>query len=87
MHSELFTSTTAQTIRLDELKPGEKGTIRQIKGTAGEEVHLMELGLLPGTTVELIKRAPMGDPIEIRVRSYHLSIRCAEARSVMVERI
>ena len=87
MHSDLFTSTQAQTIRLDELKPGEKGTIRQIKGTAGEEVHLMELGLLPGTTVELIKRAPMGDPIEIRVRRYHLSIRCAEAHSVMVERI
>ena len=86
MHSELFTGTTAQTIRLDELKPGEKGTIKQIRGTAGEEVHLMEMGLLPGTTVELIKRAPMGDPIEIRVRSYHLSIRCAEARSVMVER-
>ena len=87
MHSELFTGTTAQTIRLDELKPGEKGTIKQIRGTAGEEVHLMEMGLLPGTSVELIKRAPMGDPIEIRVRSYHLSIRCAEARSVMVERI
>ncbi len=87
MHSELFTGTTAQTIRLDELKPGEKGTIKQIRGTAGEEVHLMEMGLLPGTAVELIKRAPMGDPIEIRVRSYHLSIRCAEARSVMVERI
>ena len=86
MHSELFTTTTAQTIRLDELKPWEKGTIRQIKGTAGEEVHLMELGLLPGTTVELIKRAPMGDPIEIRVRNYHLSIRCAEARAVLVER-
>ncbi len=86
MHDDLFTSTQTQTIRLDELKPGDKGTIRQIKGTAGEEVHLMELGLLPGTTVEMIKRAPMGDPIEIRVRSYHLSIRCAEARSVLVEK-
>ncbi|MDE2845343.1 MAG: ferrous iron transport protein A [Gemmatimonadetes bacterium] len=86
MYSEIQTSTAAQTICLDELKPGEKGTIRQIKGTAGEEVHLMELGLLPGTSVVLIKRAPMGDPIEIRVRNYHLSIRCAEARSVMVER-
>lgn len=86
MHDDLFTSTQTQTICLDELKPGDKGTIRQIKGTAGEEVHLMELGLLPGTTVEMIKRAPMGDPIEIRVRSYHLSIRCAEARSVLVEK-
>ena len=87
MYSELFANTQDQAICLDELNPGEKAIIRQIKGAAGEEVHLMELGLLPGTAVELIKRAPMGDPIQIRVRSYHLSIRCAEARSVMVENI
>ena len=87
MYSELFASTQDQAIRLYELNPGEKAIIRQIKGGSGEEVHLMELGLLPGTSVELIKRAPMGDPIQIRVRSYHLSIRCAEARSVMVEKI
>jgi len=86
MYSQHFAPTQAQTIRLDELQPGEKATIQQIRGTAGEEVQLMELGLLPGTTVELIKRAPMGDPIEIRVRRYHLSIRCLEARSVLVER-
>ena len=87
MYSELFATTQDQAIRLDELNPGETAIIRQIKGGSGEEVHLMELGLLPGTSVELIKRAPMGDPIQIRVRSYHLSIRCAEARSVMVEKI
>ncbi len=86
MHSELSTSMQKRTVRLDELKPGEQATIRQIRGTSGEEVHLMELGLLPGTIVNMIKRAPMGDPIEIRVRRYHLSIRCAEARSVIVER-
>ena len=47
----------------------------------------MEMGLLPGTAVELIKRAPLGDPIELRVRRYHLSIRRSEARAIMVEKL
>ena len=72
---------------LDELKSGDKAKICLIQGTTVEEAHLMEMGLLPGTTVELIKRAPLGDPIELRVRRYHLSIRRSEAHTILVEKI
>ena len=74
-------------LSLNELHPGDRATICSIQGTTVEEAHLMEMGLLPGTTVELIKRAPLGDPIELRVRRYHLSIRRSEAHAIMVEKI
>jgi ferrous iron transport protein A len=74
-------------LSLNELHPGDRATIRSIQGTTVEEAHLMEMGLLPGTAVELIKRAPLGDPIELRVRRYHLSIRRSEAHAIMVEKI
>ena len=74
-------------LSLNELHPGDRATIRSIQGTTAEEAHLMEMGLLPGTAVELIKRAPLGDPIELRVRRYHLSIRRSEAHAIMVEKI
>lgn len=73
-------------LSLDELHPGDKAVIRRIQGTSVEEAHLMEMGLLPGTSVELIKRAPLGDPIELRVRRYHLSIRSDEAHAILVEK-
>lgn len=73
-------------IPLDALKPGEKAVIRQIAGTTAEERHLMEMGLLVGTPVQFIKSAPLGDPIEFRVRGYHLSIRRSEARLILVEK-
>jgi ferrous iron transport protein A len=74
-------------LSLNELQPGDRATIRSIQGTTVEEAHLMEMGLLPGTAVELIKRAPLGDPIELRVRRYHLSIRRSEAHAIMVEKL
>jgi Fe2+ transport system protein FeoA len=73
-------------IPLDELHPGDKAIIRTIQGTTTEEAHLMEMGLLPGTPVEFIKWAPLGDPMELRVRRYHLSIRRAEARAILVDK-
>lgn len=71
---------------LDQLQPGDKAIIRRIGGDTVEEAHLMEMGLLPGTPVEFIKRAPLGDPIELRVRRYHLSIRCSEAHHILVDK-
>jgi len=72
---------------LDTLHPGEKAIIRCIHGETAEEVHLMEMGLLVGTLIEFIKRAPLGDPIELRVRGYHLSIRCSQAQLIKVEKV
>lgn len=73
-------------ISLEQLKPGEKATIQEIKNNGADEAYLMEMGLIVGTPVKLIKFAPLGDPLEICVRGYHLSIRRSEARSILVEK-
>ena len=49
--------------------------------------RLLKLGLLPGTQIEIVRRAPLGDPLELSVRGYRLSIRADEARAITVERI
>ncbi len=70
---------------LAQLAAGEHGVILEIDGDPAIVRRLMELGLVPGTPVELIRRAPLGDPCELRVRGTHLSIRSSEARNVHVE--
>ncbi len=70
---------------LKELRSGERGTIT---GFVEEHapVRLLEMGLLPGTVVEVLRLAPLGDPMDLRVRGYRLSIRKAEAALINVER-
>jgi ferrous iron transport protein A len=72
-------------VRLAQLRPGERGVIREIDGVPATVRRLMELGLVPGTAVELVRAAPLGDPFELRVRGTHLSIRRSEAEQVHVD--
>lgn len=69
---------------LSSLLPGEEGVVTSIDVPAEHRPRLLEMGLLPGTRVAMIRYAPMGDPMEIRVRGYHLSLRRHEADRVMV---
>lgn len=69
---------------LRELKPGERGTITGF-ATNDPPDRLLEMGLLPGTPVEVVRLAPLGDPIDLKVRGYHLSIRKHEAESIQIE--
>jgi ferrous iron transport protein A len=69
---------------LAELAPGESGTIAGIFGDPAIARRLMELGLVPGTPVEVVRLAPLGDPVELRVRQVHLSIRRSEAKRIRV---
>ena len=71
---------------LDRLAPGEHGTIQRVDGDAAIARRLMELGLVPGTKVHVIRLAPLGDPVELRIRQVHLSIRRAEAAHIHVTR-
>ncbi len=78
--------SAARVIRaLDALRPGESSVILSIDGDPAVARRLMELGLIPGATVEVVRRAPLGDPVELRVRRTHLSIRRTEAEHVRVE--
>ncbi|MCX4241161.1 FeoA family protein [Paraliomyxa miuraensis] len=69
---------------LDRLEPGRKADVVGVDGPGDMAVRLLEMGFVPGTRVELVKVAPLGDPLELRVRGYHLSLRRAEAAYVQV---
>jgi len=71
--------------RLGELSVGSSATVRHVGGARHIARRLMEMGLLPGTPVAVARRAPLGDPIELRVRGYSLSIRRCDALSVEVD--
>jgi ferrous iron transport protein A len=71
---------------INKLKPGEEAIIRGFSSNSAVEEYLMELGLMIGTQVTLIRSAPLGDPIEIKVRGFFLSIRRSEAQSILVEK-
>ena len=71
--------------RLDQLRPGDRCVIQGIDGAPSVVRRLMELGLVPGTPVELVRKAPFGDPFELIVRGTHLSLRRSEAGYVHVE--
>jgi ferrous iron transport protein A len=72
-------------IKLSELAVGSSAVIRDFPKAGPAFVRLREMGLLAGTRVTLIRTAPLGDPLEIKLRGYHLTLRKAEAEHVLVE--
>jgi ferrous iron transport protein A len=78
-------SSPVATPSLDQLRPGGRGRITRIDGEDGLVQRLMEMGLLEGEEVEVIGFAPMGDPMEVRLGDYRLSLRRVEAARVHVE--
>ena len=74
-----------KSMTLNELKTGASGTITVVHGDGALRCRLLDMGLIPHTHVTLQKVAPMGDPIEIRVRGYELTLRVEEAEKIEVE--
>ena len=72
-------------LTLDQVVPGTSVVIEKVGGARSFRRRLMELGLIPGTSVEVLRIAPFGDPMELSVRGCNLSIRAAEARQVEVQ--
>jgi len=75
------------TTTLADLKPGEKAKILRVGGATAANKRLMEMGLTRGATLAVVRVAPLGDPVEVQVRGYNLSLRKAEAKAVEVERV
>jgi ferrous iron transport protein A len=69
---------------LAELRVGETATVKQIEGSDDIAVRLLEMGLTPGIEVKLIGAALLGDPVELEVRGYRLSLRKSEAKRVHI---
>ena len=70
---------------LDELKINENAVITAVRGDGTARRRLIDMGLLPGTTVSVCKYAPTGDPMEIKIRSYLLTLRRSHARMIEVK--
>jgi ferrous iron transport protein A len=75
----------AELVSLSSLAVGTSAVLREFPKQGVAFLRLREMGLLPGTTLTLVRTAPMGDPIEIKVRGYNLTLRKSEADHVMVE--
>jgi ferrous iron transport protein A len=71
-------------ITLDGLAIGRRAEVVGVSGPGAIAMRLLEMGFVPGTGVEVVKAAPLGDPLELRIRGYHLSLRRAEAAHVRV---
>jgi Fe2+ transport system protein FeoA len=78
-------SEATESISLASLAPGQKGKIAGIDLPGSQKGRVMEMGLTIGTTIEVVKVAPLGDPVEYKVRGGHISLRKAEAASIRVQ--
>ncbi|HKM05183.1 MAG TPA: FeoA family protein [Lachnospiraceae bacterium] len=70
---------------LKELKPGQEGVVVSIGEKGATRRRIMDMGVTPGAVVKVIKVAPLGDPIEINIRGYELSLRKDEAGQINIQ--
>lgn len=71
---------------LDKIKPGESGTVTSVGGSGALRRRLLDMGLTPKTKFKVRKVAPMGDPMEINLRGYVLTLRSDDAKNIEVEK-
>jgi Fe2+ transport system protein FeoA len=76
-----------EVVPLSQLKPKERGIITKVGGDRPVRRRILDMGVVPGTEVEVVKVAPLGDPVELLIRGYHLSLRKEEAGEIFVERV
>ena len=72
---------------LKDLKPGESGVIKRVGGTGALRQHFLDMGVIPGAEVTVIQFAPMGDPVELRIHGYELTLRLDDADKIDVQTI
>ncbi len=71
--------------RLNELNIGETGQVIKVEGEGKVKRRLFDMGVTPGTSIYLRKKAPLGDPLEVTVRGYELTLRKDDARNIVLE--
>jgi len=70
-----------------DLIPGDKAKIIKLLGKANLRKKLLDMGMVAGTTIEIIRHAPLGDPVQIKIKGYHLSLRRAEASHILIKKL
>jgi ferrous iron transport protein A len=73
-----------ETVALTNLSIGTSGRVVAVRGEGPITRRLLEMGVIPGVTVSIVKKAPFGDPMEVRVRGYSLAMRRSEADAIEV---
>ena len=73
------------TAKLKDLRPGQKGKVLKINARGETNKRIVEMGVTPGAVIEVERVAPLGDPIDIKVKGYHLSLRKGEAEGIEIE--
>jgi len=71
---------------LNDLKPGDEARVLSCRGDGRIFQRLCEMGFIEGTPLRFVRQAPLGDPVEVELHGYHLSLRRAEAAMIEVER-
>lgn len=71
--------------KLKDLRPGQRGKVLRISARGATNKRIVEMGVTPGAVVEVERVAPLGDPIEMKVKGYHLSLRKEEAEGIEIE--
>lgn len=84
MSSKSYKSSPSGAIQLDHLRVGQSGRVIGVHAERELKRRLLEMGFCNGARVEMIRRAPLGDPIEFRLRGYHLSLRAQQAQCVRI---
>ncbi|WP_455048965.1 ferrous iron transport protein B [Mitsuokella sp.] len=74
-------------MHLNELKAGERAVVRSVGGEGALRQHFLDMGVIPGAEITLVKFAPMGDPIEFRIHEYELTLRVDDARQITIEKM
>jgi ferrous iron transport protein A len=77
--------TMADFLTLAQLTVGARARVKDVSGEPALQQRILEMGLLPGVELKLVRLAPLGDPLEVRLLGYHLSLRRSEAACVLVE--
>jgi ferrous iron transport protein A len=70
---------------LKEMKPGEIAVVKKVHGEGSLRRRILDMGIIRGSQLEMVKKAPLGDPIEVKIKGYDLSLRQTEAALVEVE--
>jgi len=71
-------------VRLSELEPGDFGEVSKVLGSGFTRRRILDMGLVKGTGVKIVRKAPLGDPVEIEIRDYNLTLRKLEAENIWV---
>lgn len=74
-------------MHFNELKAGERAVVRSVGGEGALRQHFLDMGVIPGAEITLVKFAPMGDPIEFRIHEYELTLRVDDARQITIEKM